>query len=95
MKLAEISKQEPPFAGARRKLRAAIEAGKITEETDASAALQLIFASDSLNLVEFVMALGEQGAEDFLPSRTVGELLWRLERLDEQYEAKQRSRDKE
>jgi hypothetical protein len=86
MKLVELFKQEPPFADTRRKLRAAIEAGKTTEESEAIAALQLIFASDSLDIVDFVMALEEQGAENFLPGRTVRDLIRHMDRLDQEYE---------
>jgi len=83
MKLAELFKPRSPFGDARRKLRAAIEAGRIAEDADASAALQLVF--DSLERVELVMGLEERGDGIHLPSSTVAGLLSRLDHLDHEY----------
>jgi len=83
MKLAELFKQEPPFREACRKLRAAIEVGKVAKETDAFAALQLVL--DSLHTVELVMGLEERGEEGLLRSHTAGDLLSRLDHLDHEY----------
>ena len=58
MKLTGLFKQEPPFTDTRRKLRSAIAAGKTTEDADADTALRLIL--DSLDLVEFAMAIEER-----------------------------------
>ena len=85
MKLAEVFKQRALFSEIRRKLTAAIEAGKITKQTDASAALRVVL--DSLDVVELVMVLEEQGEGDDFSACNVGELLWRLDRLDREYEA--------
>jgi acyl carrier protein len=83
MKVAELFRQEPPFSEARRKLRAAIEAGKIAEDADAYAALDLVL--DSLDKVELVMGLEEREADKFLRLRTVGNLLSLLDGLDGEY----------
>jgi hypothetical protein len=88
MKLAAIFKEGPPFADTRRKLRAAIETDKITE--DANAATGLSHILDSLDMVESVMAIEEAGRENNLSASTVRDLLWRLDRLDEEYELRQR-----
>ena len=90
MKLVELVKPEAPFTEVRRKLRAAIAAGKITEDTETSEALKLIL-TDSLDFVEFAMLWEEQGAEDSLPG-TVRNLLWRLDRLDREHESKRKNR---
>jgi hypothetical protein len=86
MKLAELFKPRSPFGDARRKLRAAIDAGGIAEDADASAAFQ--FAFDSLEKVELVMGLEELREEIYLPSATVRELLCRLDRLDREYDSR-------
>jgi hypothetical protein len=88
MKLAKLFKPETPFAEYRQKLRAAIEAGKISENTDASDALRIVL--DSLDVVELVMVLEEQGEGDDLSARNVRGLLLRLDRLDREYERQHR-----
>jgi hypothetical protein len=82
MKLAELFKQRPPYSDARRKLRAAIDAGKVAEDANAFAALELI--SDSPERDELVLALMELGGKTYL-SGTIRELLWGLDRLDRNY----------
>jgi len=80
MKLAELFKPQSPFDEARRKLRVAIDAGKITEDEDASAAFDRVF--DSLEKLELVLALEESGGKAPFPPGTVRELLWWLDRVD-------------
>jgi len=92
MKLAEILKQGPPYAEARRKLKAAVEVGKITEETDVPAALRLVFGPlDSAipnESLDIILALDIHGPELGIPARNVRELIWLLERVDRQHEQK-------
>ena len=83
MKLTELIKARTPFGDARRKLRAAIDAGRIAEDEDASAAFELVF--DSLDRVELVLALEELGGKTYLSPGTVRDLLWGLDRLDRSY----------
>ena len=86
MKLKELFKQRSPYDDARKRLRAAIHAGKIAEDANARAALELIF--DSLERVELGLALEELGGKTYL-SGTVRELIWGLDRLDRNYLRKQ------
>jgi hypothetical protein len=51
MKLAKLFKQGPYYAESRQKLSAAIEAGKITEETDVPTALRLVFGPPLITLI--------------------------------------------
>jgi hypothetical protein len=88
MKLTGLFKQEPPFTDIRRKLRSAIATGKTSEDADAATALRLIL--DSLDVVELDMAIEERGGESDLSVRTVRDLMWRLDRLDQEYERERR-----
>jgi hypothetical protein len=96
MKLVALSKQEPPFAEYRKKLRAAIEAGKITEETDLPIALRLAFGPtgylDSHNTLSIMVAVKIRGPEFGFPIHNVRELLWLLEQLDREYELKRKEK---
>jgi hypothetical protein len=82
MRIAELFKQRSPHSDARRKVRAAIDAGKVAEDANAFAALELIF--DCPERDELVLALVELGGKTYL-SGTVRELLWGLDRLDRNY----------
>ena len=82
MKLAELFKQRSPYGDARRKVRAAIGAGKVAEDANALAALNLLFGSPERD--ELAFALVELGGKTYL-SGTVRELLWGLDRLDRDY----------
>ena len=84
MKLAKLFKPETPIAEYRQKLRDAIEAGKISEDTDAATAL--LSNVDSLDVVELEIVFEERGEESDLSGRTVRELLWQLDRLNREYE---------
>jgi hypothetical protein len=84
MKLADILKHEPPFADLRRKLREAIEAGKIHETDPAVTAVAKVL--DSLDLTVFAMTMEEFGGGTIVEDRNVHTLLWHLELLDQHYE---------
>ena len=82
MKLADLFKRQSPYTDARRKVRAAIDAGKVAEDANAFGALELIFGSPERD--ELVLALVELGGKTYL-SGTVRELSWGLDRLDRNY----------
>jgi len=73
-------------------LGAAIEAGKVTEETDVPTAMRLVFGPpdylDSHNTLAIIMAVKFRGPEFGFPVHNARELMWLLERLDRQYELK-------
>ena len=73
-------------------LGTAIEAGKITEETDVPTALRLVFGPpghlDSHNTIPIIMAVKFSAPEFGFPVHNARELLWLLERIDRQYELK-------
>ena len=72
-------------------LSAAIEAGKITEETDVATAVRQVFGPpgdlDSRN-AHILIAVEFRGPEFGFPVHNARELLWLLERLDREYELK-------
>lgn len=92
MKWAKLFKEGPPYAETRQKLSAAIEAGKITEETEVPTALRMVFGPpdhhDSHNTLAIMMAIKLGGPKFDFPVHNARELLWLLERLDRQYELK-------
>ncbi len=92
MKLVELFKLEPGFPEQRRKLRVALETGKITEETELLTALRLVFGSpdyiDSENTRAIIMTAKLRGPEFGIPGRNVREILWLLERVEREHEKK-------
>jgi hypothetical protein len=89
MKLMDLFAAQPPFVAFRNELRNAITKGKITEHTDSSSAISLLF--DSLDLVELTMALEENGHESEDTARNVKELLWLMECWDRDWELKRKN----
>jgi|SRR5208283_3199778 len=92
MKWPKLFKQGPPYAETRQKLCAAIESGKITEETDVATAVRLVFGPrdhlDSHNLAVLMVLIKLDGSGFDFPVHNARELLWLLERLDRRYELK-------
>ena len=80
-KLRKILKSESPFSELREKLQAAIAAGTISELEHADVAIKKL--TDSLELVELIMACEEIGFESTLSeTSTVRELSWVLKKLE-------------
>ena len=88
MKLKELPKREPPYSDIRREISTAMEAGKISEETDVPTALRQV--GDPHYALVLTMIIKKRGKEFVFPVGDVRGLIWLLERLDRQYERKRK-----
>jgi len=67
---------EPQYQLMRRNVLAQISAGRLTEDSEVSRAL------DSLELVELTMAVEESGVEPAIEIKTVKDFLWLCKAMD-------------
>ena len=88
MKSKKLPKREPPYSDSRRKISAAMEAGKISEETNVPTALRLVV--DPHYALALTMIIKKRGKEFAFPVGDVRGLIWLLERLDREYERKRK-----
>jgi hypothetical protein len=73
---------EPQYQLMRRNVLAQISAGRLTEDSEVSKAL------DSLELVELTMAVEESGVEPAIEIKTVKDFLWLCKAMDFQRQRK-------
>lgn len=79
-------KEKAPFGYYRKKVRAALEAGRISEDTGLLAALRVVFGfhdfHDSDDTIRIMSIVEIHGPEFAFPVSNAREVLWLLERLE-------------